>query len=203
MAIVALIYPTFARMTATEATRLLRTRRSIFPATYTDRPIERAVLEEILENANYAPTHRLTEPWRFKVFRGAGKDVLEQQLVANYATVTPAEQRSEKKVSKMRGKLDRSDTVIALCMQRDPKARVPEWEEIAATAMAVQNLWLSCHAHGIGCYWSSPAAALHGGPAFRLAAGERCLGLLYMGYHELPDLPAKRGPVADKITWVE
>ena len=190
-------------MTPLSTNDLLRKRRAIFPATYTDRPIERAVLEAILENANYAPTHRLTEPWRFKVFRGAGKNALTTQLVANYAEVVPAEKQSEKKVAKMRGKIERSDTVIAICMQRDPEARVPEWEEIAATAMAVQNMWLTCTAHGIGCYWSSPAAALHGGPAFRLAEGERCLGLLYLGYHDLPDLPAKRTPIGEKVTWVE
>ena len=190
-------------MTPLSTNDLLRKRRSIFPATYTDRPIERAVLEEMLENANYAPTHRLTEPWRFKVFRGAGKQALTKQLVANYAEVVPLEKQSEKKVAKMRTKIERSDTVIAICMRRDPEARVPEWEEIAATAMAVQNMWLTCTARGIGCYWSSPAAALHGGPAFRLAEGERCLGLLYMGYHELPELPAKRTPVGEKVVWVE
>ena len=182
---------------------LLRRRRSIFPATYTDRPIAREVLEEVLANANYAPTHRLTEPWRFKVFRGTGKIDLTEQLIQNYYAVVPAENQSEKKVTKMRTKIERSDTVIAICMQRDPEARVPEWEEIAATAMAVQNMWLTCTAHGIGCYWSSPAAALHGGAAFRLADGERCLGLLYMGHHNLPELPAKRGPIADKVTWIE
>ena len=29
-------------------------------------------------------------------------------------------------------------------MKRDLKESVPEWEEIAATAMAVQNMWLTC-----------------------------------------------------------
>jgi nitroreductase len=33
---------------------------------------------------------------------------------------------------------------------------VPDWEEIAATSMAVQNMYLTCTANRIGCYWSSP-----------------------------------------------
>ena len=30
----------------------------------------------MLENANWAPTHRLTEPWRFVVFKGEGLKTL-------------------------------------------------------------------------------------------------------------------------------
>ena len=38
---------------------------------------------------------------------------------------------------------------------------VPEWEEIAAVSMAVQNMYLTCTANNIGCYWSSPKIVDH------------------------------------------
>ena len=41
-------------------------------------------------------------------------------------------------------------------MQRDPKESVPEWEEIASVAMAVQNMWLMAQELNLGGYWSSP-----------------------------------------------
>ena len=41
-------------------------------------------------------------------------------------------------------------------MQRDPGERIPEWEELASVACAVQNMWLSATSYGIGAYWSSP-----------------------------------------------
>ena len=47
--------------------QLIRKRRSIFPKTYTNQPIAKEIIEEVLENANWAPTHKMTEPWRFKV----------------------------------------------------------------------------------------------------------------------------------------
>ena len=95
-----------------------------------------------------------------------------------------------------------SACVIAICMQRDPDERVPEWEEIAAVSCAVQNMWLSCAAHNIGCYWSSSKAILQARELLQLREGERCLGLFYMGYHDLPELPGKRTPVKEKVQWM-
>jgi len=87
-------------------------------------------------------------------------------------------------------------------MQRDPAESVPEWEEIAATAMAVQNMWLTCTAYGIGCYWSSPKTLTIHNEFFELSEGEQCLGIMYLGYHDLPDLPSQRGDIQQKVTWL-
>ena len=86
----------------------------------------------------------------------------------------------------------RAGAVIAICMQRDPEASIPEFEEIASVAMAVQNMWLRCAELGLGCYWSTPKAALLADDFLRLAPGERCLGLFYLGWHEMPEVAGKR-----------
>jgi nitroreductase len=86
-------------------------------------------------------------------------------------------------------------------MQRDPEERVPEFEEVAAVSMAVQNMWLLCTELGLGCYWSSPKSSLQADAFLKLEPGQRCLGLFYLGWHELPELPGKRGPVAEKVRW--
>jgi len=67
--------------------------------------------------------------------------------------------------------------------------------------MAVQNMWLSCTAINLGCYWSSPKAALEANEFLGLGEGERCLGLFYMGWHEMPEIPGKRGAVEEKVVW--
>ncbi len=187
----------------TQATALIRRRRSIFPKTYTDRPIPRALIEEVLENANWAPTHRKTEPWRFQVFTGAARKELGEYLAGWYQEHTPAESFSEKKYEKNLANPQRAACVIAICLQRDPDERVPEWEELAAVACAVQNMWLTCTAHHIGCYWSTPRAMLEAGEWLDLPAGQRCLGLFYMGYHEMPEIAGQRRPVAEKVIWRE
>ena len=78
-------------------------------------------------------------------------------------------------------KPNQSGCVLAICMQRDANESVPEWEEIAATAMAVQNMWLAASDLGIGAYWSSPSLKDHLYKHIELASGERCLGFFYMG----------------------
>ncbi|MEN0006773.1 MAG: nitroreductase [Bacteroidota bacterium] len=188
-------------MTAQETTALIRKRRSIFPPQYTDQPISDELIWEILENANWAPTHRLTEPWRFKVFQGAALERLSTYLGDWYKDHTSEAAFSERKFEKTKKKALQSSCVIAICMQRDPEERVPEWEEIAATAAAVQNMWLTCSAHGVGCYWSSPKSMAEATDFLGLQPGERCLGLLYMGYHNMPELPGKRQPIQEKVEW--
>jgi len=180
---------------------LIKNRRSIFPNTFVDKSIPKEVIQQILENANWAPTHRLTEPWRFKVFTGESLKSLSDFLGNWYQNNIPTEKYSERKHKKTIKKPMQCACVIAICMQRDPKESVPEWEEIAAVACAVQNMWLTCTANDIGCYWSSPAA-IHSTKEFlNLNEGERCLGFLYMGYHESPKMESPRKSIDDKVVW--
>jgi len=133
---------------------LIKKRRSVFPAQYIDKPIAKTDIEKLLKAANWAPTHKKTEPWRFKVLQGESLKKLGLFLSLKYME-TEAKPK-EFKVKKLIENPKRAGAIIAICMQRDPSESLPEWEEIAATAMAVQNMWLCCTEMGIGCYWSSP-----------------------------------------------
>jgi nitroreductase len=189
-------------ITPKQATELIRKRRAIFPKTYIDKAIPRNIIEEILENATWAPTHKLTEPWRFKVFTDSALGRLSDYLGDFYKKNTPEEQFSAIKYNKNRENPLKSACVIAICMKRDPEKRVPEWEEMAAVACAVQNMWLTCTAHNIGCYWSTPEAALKADEFLGLEEDERCLGFFYMGYHDMPETPGRRSPVSEKVKWI-
>ena len=181
---------------------LLRSRSSIFPAMYTDKPISEEMLRDLLENANWAPNHKQTEPWRFKVIRGAARQRLADFLGSTYQRITPQDSFSEMKLKKLSTNPIKADTVIAICMQRDPAESLPEWEELGATAMAVQNLWLAATAHGLGGYWSSPGLIAYLGPFLNLAEGERCLGLFYLAHHQATEIPRERGVINDKVQWM-
>jgi len=190
-------------VSAAELGELLRRRRAIFPKSYLpERPIDRDILEQLLENANWAPTHKRTEPWRFQVFHSAeSRNSLGDYLSEFYRQNTVPEAFSEEKMIKNGENPRRAGAVIAIILHRDPTESLPEFEEIAAVAMAVQNMWLSCAALGLGSYWSTPRAALEARDFLALAPNERCLGLFYMGWHDMPELPGKRGPVAEKTIW--
>jgi len=180
---------------------LIKNRRSVFPESYNGRPIARETLETILEAANWAPTHKRTEPWRFKVFTGQAKEDLGAFLSKKYQQTDPRPQQV--KIRKFQDNPSRSAAVVAICMQRDPKEGLPEWEEVAATAMAVQNMWLCCTELGIGSYWSSPGLSAHLGEHVPLAEGERCLGFFYMGHYEGEPASPTRGPIGEKVTWLD
>lgn len=183
-------------------TALIRKRRSIFPVSYIEKHIPRNIIEEILENANWAPTHKLTEPWRFKVLTGATLAKLRDWQVDWYKTNIPKEKFSEKKLKKLQTNPLKAACIIAICMKRDDKERLPEWEEVAAVACAVQNMWLTASAYDIGAYWSSPGFIRDIGLFLELGEHERCLGFFYMGYHEMPPVEGKRKPISDKVVWL-
>ncbi|MGB5437599.1 MAG: nitroreductase [Maribacter sp.] len=180
---------------------LIKRRRSIFPPQFLDKPIAKADLERLLEAANWAPNHNKTEPWRFKVLQGESKAKLGRFLSEKYQEV---EKRPKQvKIKKLTTYPVQSAVVLAICMQRDPKESVPEWEELAAVSMAVQNIWLGCTEIGIGCFWSSPGLIKFMDEFFDLAEGEKCLGFLYMGYFEGEMPEGSRKPITDKVVWLD
>ncbi|GAB4041449.1 nitroreductase family protein [Spirosoma jeollabukense] len=182
--------------------QLIRRRRSIFPPDYIDKEIPREVIEVILENANFAPTHRLTQPWRFTIFRGAGLTKLADFLGETYRSQTPAESFTTAKYEGLRSKVLKSSCVLAINMELHPE-KVPEWEELAAVACAVENMWLTATALEVGAYWSTPGNLPTLSEFLGLGDNQKCVGLFYMGYHEAKEKPAVRKPIEEKLTWVE
>lgn len=186
----------------TVLTNIIQRRRSIFPISYTKKEIPVAIIKQILESANYAPTHKLTEPWRFIVFRNEGKLKLGQELARLYKETTPAHQFLQKKYDSIIEKTQQSSCIITLNAQLNSD-KVPEWEELAALACAVQNMALTAEALKVGAYWSSPGMIADLKDYLNLGNTEKCFGLFYMGYHNEEPRAAKRGAIEEKIKWVE
>ena len=186
--------------------QLLRERRSIYPTQYTSEPVADSVINEMLENANWAPTHRLTEPWRFVVFSGEGlKKLAEFQSNLYKEVSSKAGNFDETKFQKLATKPLMSSHIIAIGMARDPKASVPEVEELSAVAMAVQNMYLTATANNVGCYWGSGGVTYYeeAKPFFELGVDDKLLGFLYVGNINKAKWPkGRRKPIADKVRWV-
>jgi nitroreductase len=179
---------------------IIRKRRSIFPPSYVSKEIPAEIVSNIIENANFAPTHKLTEPWRFVVFTGEGLNRLAGFFSERYRQVTPPESFSQARFDAAGEKILKSSCVIAINMEVHTE-KIPEWEEVASVACAVQNMWLTATAYGIGAYWSSPAILRELADFMDLPDDQKCLGLFYMGYHDAAEVPARRTPIENKITW--
>lgn len=187
-----------------EINDLIRMRRTIYPEQFSQRKVHKEQLEVLLTNAQWAPTHGNTQPWRFKVFTETALERLSDFLGQTYLEITPKEQQNELKLAKLISRPLKSSVVIAICMARQKEERIPEIEEIEAVACAIQNLHLSCTAYGLGGFWSSPKLIYSTQMNEFLAIGEKdkCLGLFYIGYPAIDWPSSHRKPLEYNTEWI-
>ena len=186
---------------------LIANRRSIYPEMYTGEVVGDSIIEQLLENANWAPTHGLTEPWRFVVFKGDGLRKLANFQSKLYKKLsTKAGSFDEKKHKKLAEKPLMASHIISIGMKRGSRENIPEIEEIEAVACAVQNMYLTATAYGLGCYWGSGGITYmeEAKEFFGLGEEDKLLGFLYVGMPGEKASNAKgfRKPIKDKVKWV-
>lgn len=169
-------------------------------------PIAREQIEEVLEAGNWAPSHHGTEPWRFYVMTGKGRQVLADAY-ADIASET-AQQLTKEELEGLRAKQAakafRAPVVIAVAVSPSEAKGVIQVEEFAAAHAAVQNMLLTAHALGFGAIWRSGEPMYHARmkQAFKLSDKEEMVGLLYMGIPDMPQPEGKRRPTAHKTVWM-
>lgn len=184
---------------------IISERRTIKPNQYTGEKVEDRLIEEILKSANWAPTHGYTEPWRFTVFAEDGLATLGDYLADMDQPDKNAEDFNQIKYDRLRNAPLKCSHVIGIGMKRGDNPKVPEIEEICATAMAVQNMWLTAHALGLGSYWSTGAKAFtpEMRELFGLGENDLSLGLFYIGKPAIPNPTGRRlSGVEDKTSWI-
>ena len=67
---------------------LIRSRRSVHPPAYNNKPIAAEDITAILEAARWAPTHKKTQPWRFVVIRSDARARLADAIGEAYTAHT-------------------------------------------------------------------------------------------------------------------
>jgi len=194
-----------AKITPAQIDQLIRLRRSTFPDQFeTGRQIEEAAIWQLLENANWAPNHKRTEPWRFTVFTGEGLKRFAAFQAMRYKE-TAGEKFRQDKYDKLLENPEKASHIIAIILRRSTTVDIPEMEELAAVACAVENIWLSITAYGLGGYWSTGGTTFD--PAarefFGLQAADRLMGFFYLGHIRVPSTAGSRRPVQEKTTWVK
>jgi nitroreductase len=191
-----------------DTSALIRSRRTVKPADMdAGRAVDRALLMELLDNANWAPTHGLTEPWRFRVFTGAARARLAGEMQRIYREITPPEAFREDKYAKLGKNPLLAPVIVVAFMERHGGGKIPEVEEIEAVACALQNLALSATAAGLGFFWSSPPLIYD--KAFNdwlgIRAEDRGVGLIYLGWPKTDVAPPKsvRTPITEKVIFAD
>ena len=85
-----------------------------------------------------------------------------------------------------------------------PYSPQSEVEDIAAVACAVQNMYLSLTAYGLGGYWTTGGVTYNekAKPFFGLGEDDRLMGFFYIGHIAVPSPAAKRSPLEQKVKWI-
>jgi nitroreductase len=145
-------------------------------------PVEEAVVRDLLDLARYAPNHKLTQPWRFRLLGPETRGRLNEAV-------------GEKEAMK----LGRAPTLVlaTAVLSGDPHT---DEEDLHATACAVYAVLLGATARGLASYWRTPAAL--GERAVRallgLAGNEQVVGLIHLGA-AISEPPVKERLALDEL----
>lgn len=182
---------------------IIKNRRTTKPSFFTTEKLNDADIKEMLEAANWAPTHKFTEPWRFIVFTGNAKNEFGKKHAALYKENTTEENFDDKKFEKLSLIAEKASHIIAIIMHRDEAERVREIEEIAAVACAVQNMMLVATAKGFAQIWSTGGLTYHSEMKKYLGFNEKdnVMGFLYLGKSDLKPKSKRFSSAEDKTVW--
>ncbi|MFB9277023.1 nitroreductase family protein [Cohnella cellulosilytica] len=145
---------------------------------FADRPVEREFILSILDDAVWAPNHKLREPWRFVYAEGAAKLRLADAVDARQhprLVETLAQAPVALVVTSPINKDERTDS-----------------DDFGAVCCLIQNIQLLGWAQGLGMSWE--LADYSGCEELRALAGvrddERIAGILGLGFFDsLPEKP--------------
>lgn len=168
-------------------------------------PLARDELEQLFDAARWAPNHKLTQPWRFRVLGSDARTALKAVAARVAADGAPDGSDPELIGAVAAKKLDRAPTLVTISSVRNPDP-VLDAEDYAATAIAAYIVLLTAHARGFAGYWRTPEVLRdsEGIAAVGIGAEEEVLGLLYLGrpLGELPP-PTVRASTDSFVTYLD
>ena len=183
-------------MSPEEITDVIRNRRTIKPKQFSARRVDDGLIQEILENANWAPTHGMTEPWRFIL---PGEETIAR-IVDLCAEIVSAQKGPELGEHKRKAWCQKPGWLIVTCRYDDDKLR--EREDYAACSAAVQNFMLYLWKAGIGSKWTS-GAITRDERLFEIIGAdpesEFIVGMIWFGYPKITPSQTRR-PVDEVLT---
>ena len=191
-------------ITPEQFNHFVRNRRSVFPdQLVAGKKVDDNIIKEILTNATWAPNHGKMEPWHFTVFTGDGLKRLADFQSQQYK-VQAGEGFKQISYDKLVQNPLKASHIIAIGMKRTTTKNIPEIEDIEAVACAVQNIYLSVAAYGLGGYWTTGGVTYmeHAKSFFGLGELDKLLGFFYIGHVNIPSTGATRQSLSEKMNWI-
>jgi len=135
-----------------EISTLIETRRSHFTKEFNGTIAPKSLIETLINNSNWAPSHKLTMPWHYIVFEGNSIQALTNKILEIQTKQNP--NLDEAKVYKISIIPQKVSHIIAICLK--PSFIVPLWEEYSSIGAAIQNIYLTLNTQNdFGGYWTT------------------------------------------------
>lgn len=183
----------------------IQTRRSI--TLVNEQPVPTELIEQIIEAGTYAPNHHKSEPWRFFVLRGEGREKLGNVLrdITTAQQEDPSSEASQAKIARSERNPLRAPVIIAVGVEPSNKDNIILKEEFAAVSSAVQNMLLTAHALGLGAVWRTGAICYHPDVRdfFGLSENGEMSAFIYLGYPEFEPNPYTKTSSKELTTWID
>ncbi len=156
---------------------------------FIDKPVPLATLEKLLQAAHQAGSVGLMQPWRFiRVTDSALRHAIHQQVETERQLTAKAlgERQGDFMKLKVEGILECAELlVVALPDKREQhifgRRTLPEMD-IASAACAIQNLWLTARAEGLGMGWVSLFDPEKLAILLKMPAGSQPIAILCLGH---------------------
>ncbi len=153
---------------------------------YGSAPVDRETLRELVDLARFAPNHKLTQPWRFRVLGPEIRGRIEELA-------------GEKEAMKLR----RAPTLVlaTACLSGEPHL---DEEDLHATACAVYAILLGATNRGLASYWRTPSCFTEEPirEALGLAGEERVVALVHLGPAASEPPPKERLALDDVLRFL-
>lgn len=180
----------------------LRKRRAI--RQYKTTPIDKHLIEKLLEVATFAPNDRNREPWHFYVLQGEALNKYEE-VATDYLT-----ERFPTKPNLIESSLKVIQTtplVIVVTSEKVENDEAATKDNVFAVCSAIMSMWLMAEELGLGFVWRTRGVGLVHDDRLHSFIGassnEQVVGTLFIGYPEEEDLKEKkRTSFQEKTTWL-
>lgn len=150
--------------------------------------VEPETLWHILDAAHHAPSVGFMQPWRF--IRITDQDLRKQlHALVDAERLLTADSLNERSTEFMRLKIEgilecAELLVVALTDQREKyvlgRSTMPEMD-LASASCAIQNMWLTAHAEGLGMGWVSFFEPEKLGKLLKMPTDSQAIAILCLG----------------------
>lgn len=174
----------------TPLAKLIKERRAV-KGNYTSKEVTEATVHALLDNAIWAPTHGMRQPWRF-IFVSA--DTLPTFAKNVAATYTPELQENRENY------LNEPNAILVVIMEA-PEAKKLRDENYGATAAMIQNFWLLAWEQELGVVWKTNPHICYPEveQLLNVTDEEEIVGFIHLGYFDRQPLRKDRTAVAEKF----